>query len=504
SPNPDPASTGITLSGTGVTIQVAAALIGAGVNTGLVSAADSLADLGVAASSTDASGGVNAVTAAAGKVTLNITGSNTTEIMKTASNPSAVNTTFWVTNTNVGSPATGTSTVYSAISTPAASAPNAARTGTVLTGNLSVTVPLGDTTWTPSSGATSVVFAEQNTAPANTTTPSSTDQNAAPLILLPKINGAVSAPFHCWPGTVTGTTTMVLVPGASSPIDTASVGSGTTTTTAGGSTTTTAVGATTTTAVGATTTTAAGASTTSAAGATATTAGAGTANTTAASNTGSRSYAATCLNNVQPGSPSTLTFTLKGTAPSQVTAGSGVTLTDQTWNVAVPGTLLTTAINLGLLSAGQTVDSTVNAAVFASNTTQGTITSTPIPVKFGPVKVDGTGQAADAAVTFAVPNQTWTAVGGTVGFSMAKTIMNITIGALKVTFTCDPGTNLAAFASTAVTGKTAAATQVLGAQLAFTGAKSVVLLTILALILLDLGYLAWSSTVPARRRRSDK
>jgi hypothetical protein len=181
-----------------------------------------------------------------------------------------------------------------------------------------------------------------------------------------------------------------------------------------------------------------------------------------------------------------------------------VTLTDQTWQVAVPGALLTTAINLGLLSAGQTVAGTVNAVVLGSNTSQGAITSPPIPVKFGPITVDSAGQAADASVTFPVPNATWTAVGGTVGFSMAKTTVLITIGALKVTFTCDPGTNLAAFVSTAVTGKTAAAAQVLGSQLAFTGMKSVALLTILALILLDLGYLAWSSTVPARRRRSNK
>ena len=87
---------------------------------------------------------------------------------------------------------------------------------------------------------------------------------------------------------------------------------------------------------------------------------------------------------------------------------------------------------------------------------------------------------------------------------MAKTTLLITIGALKVTFTCDPGTNLAAFVSTTVTGATGAATRVLGAQLAFTGPRSVVLLTILAFILLDLGYLAWSATTPARRRRANR
>jgi hypothetical protein len=86
-----------------------------------------------------------------------------------------------------------------------------------------VTIPLGDTTWTPTGG--NVTFSELNTAPANLLTPSIPDQDAAPLILLPKINGAVSAPFHCWPGTVNPppATNQPLIPGASVAIDTVTV-----------------------------------------------------------------------------------------------------------------------------------------------------------------------------------------------------------------------------------------------------------------------------------------
>src|SRR6516162_7180179 len=47
SPNPVTYPNPITLSGLSMTIQVDSVLIGAGVGTGLVSAADSLADLGV-------------------------------------------------------------------------------------------------------------------------------------------------------------------------------------------------------------------------------------------------------------------------------------------------------------------------------------------------------------------------------------------------------------------------------------------------------------------------
>ncbi|HWW52477.1 MAG TPA: hypothetical protein VNY84_01820, partial [Acidimicrobiales bacterium] len=240
----------ITLSGVSVAIQVAASLIAAGVNTGLVSAADSVPDLGVSAQGTDVNAGINAVIAGPGKVTLNITATNATPALQTVTNSAPANTTFWVTTTSIAAPATGVTTVYDAItagSTPTVgNAADASRTAHVLTGNLTVTIPLdattatppavgaiapGNTVWTPTSAGT-VTFAEQNTAPATLVTtvgppatgPSSIDQNAAPLIILPKINGAVSAPFHCWPGTTTADAPAVgdtaLVPAGSTAIAT--------------------------------------------------------------------------------------------------------------------------------------------------------------------------------------------------------------------------------------------------------------------------------------------
>src|SRR5437016_4168542 len=90
--------------------------------------------------------------------------------------------------------------LYSAISTPPAVAPDPTRTGTVLVGSLLVPIPLADTVWNSTGG--NVAFSEQATSPANLTVPSAGDQAAAPLILLPKINGSINVPFHCWPGTV--------------------------------------------------------------------------------------------------------------------------------------------------------------------------------------------------------------------------------------------------------------------------------------------------------------
>lgn len=218
-PNPDTLPGAITLGGTSVQISVDSALIAAGLNTGLVTAAPSLAAIGTSPSLTAPNGvGVNAVTAAVGDVKLKINGTNTVEGVQTATNTAPVALTFYV----VQDPSSLVVTVYTAISTAPSTTPDPTRTGTMLIGALPVLIPLGNTVWTPSGG--NVVFSEQNIAPSNLLTPTAADQAAAPLILLPKINGAVNVPFKCWPGTVAApvapATSSPLTPGASSPIDT--------------------------------------------------------------------------------------------------------------------------------------------------------------------------------------------------------------------------------------------------------------------------------------------
>src|SRR5207248_7306533 len=123
SPSSANVSDTVTLSNTSVTIGVDSTLIGAGVTTGLVSAADNLADIGVTKNdgTPDANAGVDAVTAAIGAVTLKITGTNTSQGTQTASNTAAVSVTFYVTADAVG----GTVKVYTALSTPPAATPNA-------------------------------------------------------------------------------------------------------------------------------------------------------------------------------------------------------------------------------------------------------------------------------------------------------------------------------------------------------------------------------------------
>jgi hypothetical protein len=218
---PGPTYPTVTLSGTSVTIGVDSTLIGAGVATGLVSAADSLADLGVTKNdgTSDQSAGISAVVAAAGSVKLKITGTNTVEGTQTAQNSVAVNVTFYVTADAAG----GSVVVYSSVTNPPTvggpNVPDPSRTGTVLSGALLVPIGLGNTTWTPN-GNTPINFAEAQVTPSTTTAASLTaaDKAAAPLLIGPKINGSINVPFICWAGQATDATGTAFTPGPSSTI----------------------------------------------------------------------------------------------------------------------------------------------------------------------------------------------------------------------------------------------------------------------------------------------
>jgi hypothetical protein len=497
SPNPVTVPNTVTLSSTSVSIGVDSTLIGAGVPTGLVSAAPSLADIG-----TDQSGsggglnaGVDAVTVAAGSVKLKISGTNTVEGVQTAQNASPVNLTFYV----VLDPVTLAISAYTGISSPPSATPDPARTGTLLVGNLPVTVGVSDTVWTATGGP--IVLAEQNVAPANLLNPGAADQAAAPLQLTPRINGHINAPFHCWPGTVNPppAANQPLIPGAPVALQTIAVQGG------GLPSSTTSTTPATTTPTSTSTTTTAPATTVPP-----------TTVKTATAVTGTGTYAATCSNSLTP-DKSTLSFAVTGTAPSDVEAGKTVTLSKQSWTVGVPGPLLDTGINLGLLAPGQLVDGTVTAAVFASNTKEGTVVAAPAPVQFGPIEVDPvTGLAKDGKATFAVADMTWTAVGGDVAYVMAPTKVQVAIGTIKVDFACAPADASVHIVTTTVTGKTdiPAATQVegevvtqpaagqpvAGEPLARTGAPELLRNVVLALILLDLGYLLVTAARAPRRR----
>jgi hypothetical protein len=506
SPNPDTTGAPITLSGTSVAVGVDSTLIGAGVGAGLVSAADKLADLGVTANDGTAnqSAGINQVVAAVGKVTLKISATNTAEGTQTANNSATASTTFYATADSTG----GSVKVYTSVTNPPVlggpNVPDPTRTGTLLTGNLNVSVPLSNTTWTPTGG--NVTFSELNSAPANLTTPSPADQALAPLILLPKINGFINVPFHCWPGTVSGTTTTKLVPGPSNPIDTVVV-SGVTTTTGNGQSTTTTTTTTTTTVPQPTTTT-----TTTPPQPTTTVPG-------VVLKTNTQTYVTNCKNSLSPKTVSNLTFKITATAPETATAGVNFLLSNQTWSVTTPGSLLDVGLGIGLINPGDTIPAQVAAAINASNTAQQTVTKT-VNVKVGPIVVNpATGKAEDLTNTFAVPDMTFVSGGGVVNFSMGTTVFKLTLGAstpkpVSVVFTCTPQKSTVLLSTTieghatvttvgsteAAAGTTSATTSSTGGSLPFTGSGNVWLFLAMALIALDIGLLAISASRSARRR----
>jgi hypothetical protein len=331
--------------------------------------------------------------------------------------------------------------------------------------------------------------------------------------------GLVKARFDCQPGTTVidppgGTSGTTFTPSTAAAFESVTVGSG------GGATTTAAGGATTTTG-GATTTTAASATTTTAAGATTTVGGATTTapavtTTVPGPTSGSFTYEATCTNSVTPDT-STLTFVAGGTVPASVVAGSKFTLSKQKWSVTVPGSVFQTGINLELLAPGQVVTGTVDVAIAGSGTGEATQSVTGIPISLT-VAVDGTGAAQPATVPFEPKDLTWSALSGPIGLRFSGATFSVNIGPLKVAFNCKPtattpfvttvGTGAAVTTTTAPGGaattvKPATTTTVASSgTIPKTGSGQLLGQLLVALVLLDLGYLALSLLRAPKRRRT--
>lgn len=239
--NPGSATIGadtITLSGASVTIAVDSTLIGAGITTGLVTAAPDLAHIGVSQvnsppdglESANPLGGVSKAVVPPNAVKLKVQatkaddGTAAHNTVQTVANTAEASTTFYVTaDINDGSNAI----VYSSVTNPTGGL-DAGRTGTVLSGALLVSIPLADSTWTPTAAGTAT-FREQQVVPSDLLTPTAADQLLAPLVINAKINpgpaptylSGVAVPFKCWPGGVSGAVAPVsLVPQTPSNITT--------------------------------------------------------------------------------------------------------------------------------------------------------------------------------------------------------------------------------------------------------------------------------------------
>lgn len=463
---PAPTSVGpgesITLGGTSLVVTVSSQLVAAGVGAGVVSP------------------GTNSV---ASTVTVLMSGSGTTQ--GTQATTGTTNLSFDVT----------VDPVTSAV--------------TVNPDPVQGTVPLGDTTWT--AGNVDAVFAASSgTVPAGNI-PTLVERNAAPIRILNKLNGALNANFYCWPGAANAAGTAMVAGGSTAIASVTVAGSGSSSSSSSSSSTSSS---TTSSSSTSSTTTSTTSSTTSSSTTTTTV-------PTSPTTTGSASYTAKCTNSLTP-DISELTLVLSGTVPTQVKAGDTVTLDDHTWQVTVPGTVLDTGIGLGLLEPGDTVEGSVTASVFASNTVEGTRSSAPLDVAFGPITADAvTGLADPATATLQVNGFTWTAVGGKIGYSMADAKVAVAIGAIDITFSCSPSDLNLTFVNSEVVGstgqtpagRTPTTPTVLGStvrpqapnqdELPRTGAE-LLAPVLLALGLLDVGYIAQSVVAPHRRRRPDR
>jgi hypothetical protein len=313
-------------------------------------------------------------------------------------------------------------------------------------------VALADSTWTATGGAIEISVRPGTPPPGE---PTIDERNAAPIRILNRLNDALNADFFCWPDLEDpdGEEPITEEPITEEPVPVPPV-------------------------------------------------------------TGTATYTTECRNNITP-DVSTLTFEVTGTAPGKVQAGETVTLSDQHWKITVPGSVLDAGIGLGLIGAGDTLNGAVKVSVAATNTAEGTRESSPVPIEVGPIALDeATGTAQPVTAAFDVADMTWTTTGGTVAYRMAGAQVDMQIGAIAITFTCAPVDGTITIVETQVEGEAvvlpivAEQPRVEGVTVATPAAPRDVLpetgyttavFLLLAVVLLDLGYLAWSTTQPARR-----
>jgi len=210
---------------------------------------------------------------------------------------------------------------------------------------------------------------------------------------------------------------------------------------------------------------------------------------------GTSNFTMTCTNNVTP-EVSTMNWTARGTSLSSFNAGDSVPLRNQRWNLTIGGSIFDAGINFKLIKPGDSVQSNVDVKVNATNTAEGSKTSTGMPFTVV-VEVDDAGKAKDATASFFIPDTTWTATGGAIVWTPDSAEIRVTIASLPnpVVFKCDADAGTNPILDTS-------APQVLGESLAFTGTRGggPLLPIAISLILLDLGYMAWSTTRPDRRK----
>ena len=220
-------------------------------------------------------------------------------------------------------------------------------------------------------------------------------------------------------------------------------------------------------------------------------------------------------------------FTVEGTVPGAVESGDIITITAQTWTVAVPGPLLD---QVGPFLGGATsFDASLTPSVDGTNTDPANAVAPAVVAAVGPI---GSPPNPDLVTAFPVGDLSVQATGGDATFQMGPTTMVVPLpGGLVVSLACVPSPLPSPWLTVTVTGAplppkpptdvtppavtppavtppavlAAAATPVESATgtLPYTGSdsRSLAIQVLAGLLLVQIGYLLWSVTrpVPARR-----
>ena len=439
----------VTLSGIGFSADVPAGLLVAGYNLGLLTA------------------GANSIPV---KGWVGIAGSNTAEHVQQLTFTANVTTT--ITDPN-GLPGTGDETA-----TPLAvnlTLPNAIFTPTG--GNVSFT----------QAGAGSLAVIPAGQAGAGPVTPVGGIYMSASVA-----GGLVRANFDCQVGTtipttgVAGTSGTTFTPGTPGAFATVTVTGGTTTTTTPPSSSSSTTSSSTTTPGGTSPNTTTPAVTTTA---------------PPPPVSGKSSYTTDCTNTVTP-DHSSLVFGASGQAPSRVDSNTSFTMSAMKWSVTIPDTVFTAGLGLGLITPGTPINGTLTLSITGTNTAEGTQNLPKINLSV-PVLVDGAGAAKSSTVAFNVPNVKWTAGTGTMNFSMHGASVAVKLGVLNVAFECKAtkgGPFLRSAAGGAANTGTSVASEAPGGLVATGPRDNLWMQLVLAVLLLDLGYLTLSLRRSPRRR----
>lgn len=205
------------------------------------------------------------------------------------------------------------------------------------------------------------------------------------------------------------------------------------------------------------------------------------------------SFSATCAA-VGSDDLASLVWTASGNLPTETVAGTPITLSDQEWSVSIPGSVLESATELGLIEIGDSIPVVIGGTISASGTDEPTRSAHDLATSV--VVTANTGGAVQPALARTpAPDMVFTPNSDAVAFRMSTASAALDLGlAEPVQLTCTFDEAQPPF----VASPPAQVSPPPG-ELAFTGPSTYLWAAIIVFVLLDVGYLLWSASRPERR-----